>query len=107
VAGGAVLGLALGLLLPETDPERRLMGDTREELGERVAQVAGRVKDAAMDAGREVQDTVKEEFRQRAPEVTDTLREAAEHVKDNIKDAATNVAQEAKDEVKRPSGRRR
>ena len=107
VAGAAVLGLALGMLLPETDPERQLMGETRDELGERVSNVASRVKDAAIDAGREVQETVREEFRQRAPAVTDTLREAAEHVKEDIKDAAVNVAQEAKDEVKRPSGRRR
>jgi ElaB/YqjD/DUF883 family membrane-anchored ribosome-binding protein len=107
VAGAAVLGLALGMLLPETDPERRLMGDTREELGERVSNVASRVKDAAMDAGRQVQETVREEFQQRAPELTDTVREAAEHVKEEIKDAATNVAQEAKDEVKRPTGRKR
>ena len=107
VAGAAVLGLALGMLLPETDPERRLMGETRDELGERVSNVASRVKDAAIDAGRQVQETVREEFHQRAPDVTDTVREAAEHVKEEIKDAAANVVQEAKDEVKRPGGRNR
>jgi ElaB/YqjD/DUF883 family membrane-anchored ribosome-binding protein len=107
VAGAAVLGLALGMLLPETDPERHLMGETRDELGERVSNVASRVKDAAMDAGRQVQETVRDEFHQRAPAVTDSVREAAEHVKDELKDAATNVAQEAKDEVKRPSARKR
>ncbi|HET9727188.1 MAG TPA: DUF3618 domain-containing protein [Gemmatimonadales bacterium] len=107
VAGAAVLGLALGMLLPETDPERRLMGETRDQLGERVSNVAHRVKDAAVDAGREVQETVREEFRQRAPEVTSTVREAAEHVKEEIKEAATNVAQEAKEEAKRSSGRTR
>lgn len=107
VAGAAVLGLALGMLLPETDPERRLMGETRDELGERVSNVASRVKDAAIDAGRQVQETVREEFQQRAPDVTDTMREAAEHVKEEIKDAAANVVQEAKDEVKRPGGRNR
>jgi len=106
-AGAAVVGLALGMLLPETEPERRLMGETRDELGERVSNVASRVKDAAIDAGREVQESVREEFRQRAPEVSGTMREAAEHVKEELKDAALNVAQEAKDEVKRPSGRKR
>lgn len=103
-AGAAVVGLALGLLLPETDPERRLMGETRDQLGDRVSNVASRVKDAAIEAGKDVQETVREEFRQRAPEVTDTLREAAEHVKDEIKGAATNVAQEAKEEAKRTGG---
>ena len=103
-AGAAVVGLALGMLLPETDPERRLMGETRDELGDRVSNVASRVKDAAIEAGRDVQETVREEFRQRAPEVTDTLREAADHVKEEIKGAAANVAQEAKDEAKRTGG---
>jgi len=106
-AGAAVIGVALGMLLPETDPERRLMGDTRDELGERVSHVSSRGKDAAIEAGRDVQETVREEFRQRAPEVTSTVREAAEHVKDELKEAATNDAQEAKEEAKRSSGRKR
>jgi ElaB/YqjD/DUF883 family membrane-anchored ribosome-binding protein len=106
-AGAAVVGLALGMLLPETEPERRLMGETRDELGDRVSQVASRVKDAAVDAGQDVKETVREELRQRGPEVTSSVREAAEHVKEEIKEAATNVAQEAKEEVKRSSGRKR
>jgi ElaB/YqjD/DUF883 family membrane-anchored ribosome-binding protein len=107
-AGAVVLGLALGVLLPETEPENRLMGETRDELGDRISNVASRVKDAAIEAGRDVKDTVREEIDQRAPEVTSTLREAAEHVKEQIKDSATAVAQEAKDEAKRPpAGRKR
>jgi gas vesicle protein len=107
-AGAVVLGVALGMLLPESEPENRLMGETRDELGDRISNVASRVKDAAIEAGRDVKETVREEIDQRAPEVTSTLREAAEHVKDQIKDSATAVAQEAKDEVKRPpAGRKR
>jgi ElaB/YqjD/DUF883 family membrane-anchored ribosome-binding protein len=106
-AGAVVLGLALGMLLPETEPENRLMGETRDELGDRISNVASRVKDAAIEAGREVKDTVREEIDQRAPEVTSTLREAADHVKEQIKDSATTVAQEAKEEAKRPAGRKR
>jgi len=106
-AGAVVLGLALGMLLPETEPENRLMGETRDDRGDRISNVAGRVKDAAIEAGRDVKETVRQEIDQRAPEVTSTLREAAEHVKDQIKDSATAVAQEAKDEAKRPAGRKR
>jgi gas vesicle protein/ElaB/YqjD/DUF883 family membrane-anchored ribosome-binding protein len=106
-AGAVVLGLALGMLLPETEPENRLMGETRDDLGDRISNVAGRVKDAAIEAGRDVKETVRQEIDQRAPEVTSTLREAAEHVKDQIKDSATAVAQEAKDEARRPAGRKR
>jgi len=91
----------------ETEPENRLMGETRDDLGDRISNVAGRVKDAAIEAGRDVKETVRQEIDQRAPEVTSTLREAAEHVKDQIKDSATAVAQEAKDEARRPAGRKR
>ena len=84
-----------------------LAEDMLTELGCAAVLHASRVKDAAMDAGRQVQETVRDEFHQRAPAVTDSVREAAEHVKDELKDAATNVAQEAKDEVKRPSARKR
>jgi ElaB/YqjD/DUF883 family membrane-anchored ribosome-binding protein len=100
VAGAAVIGLALGMLLPETEPERRVMGAKRDEIVDRVQEVAGRVKDAAVEAGRELQDTVREEVSQRGPEVKETLKEAAEDLKDQLKSSAGRVAQE----VKRPAG---
>lgn len=77
VAGAAVIGLALGMLLPETEPERRTMGPARDQLADRVSDVAGRVKDAAVEAGREV--------------------------KDQIKESAGRVADEAKQEARKPS----
>jgi ElaB/YqjD/DUF883 family membrane-anchored ribosome-binding protein len=100
VAGAAVIGLALGMLLPETEPERRVMGAKRDEIVDRVQEVAGRVKDAAVEAGRELQDSVREEVSQRGPEVKETLKEAAEDLKDQLKSSAGRVAQE----VKRPAG---
>jgi ElaB/YqjD/DUF883 family membrane-anchored ribosome-binding protein len=100
VAGAAVIGLALGMLLPETEPERRVMGAKRDEIVDRVQEVAGRVKDAAVEAGRELQDSVREEVSQRGPEVKETLKEAAEGLKDQLKSSAGRVAQE----VKRPAG---
>jgi ElaB/YqjD/DUF883 family membrane-anchored ribosome-binding protein len=99
-AGAAIIGLALGMLLPETEPERRVMGDAREELGERVSAVADRVKDAALEAGREVKETVREEFETRAPEVTGSLKEAAANLKEQVKASAGRVADEAKQEVR-------
>jgi len=100
VAGGAaVIGLALGMLLPETEPERRVMGAKRDELVDRVQQAAGRVKDVAVEAGRDLQNTVREEVSQRAPEVTDTLKDMATTVKDQLKDSAGRVAEEVKQEM--------
>ena len=102
-AGAAVIGLALGMLLPETEPERRVMGATRDQLADRVSTVADRVKDAAVEAGREVKDTLKEEVSAAAPGVKSTLQEAAATVKDQIKESAGRVAEEAKQEVRKQS----
>ena len=102
-AGAAVIGLALGMLLPETEPERRVMGATRDQLVDRVSNVADRVKDAAVDAGRDVKDTLQEEVSAAAPGVKATLQDAAATVKDQIKESAGRVAEEAKQEVRKQS----
>jgi ElaB/YqjD/DUF883 family membrane-anchored ribosome-binding protein len=102
-AGAAVIGLALGMLLPETEPERRAMGPTRDQLADRVGTVADRVKDAAVEAGREVKDTLQEEVSAAAPEVKSTLQDVAATVKDQIKESAGRVAEEAKQEVRKQS----
>jgi ElaB/YqjD/DUF883 family membrane-anchored ribosome-binding protein len=103
VAGVAVIGLALGMLLPETEPERRAMGPARDQLADRVSTVADRVRDAAVEAGREVKDALQEEVSAAAPGVKSTLQEAAATVKDQIKESAGRVAEEAKREVRKQS----
>jgi ElaB/YqjD/DUF883 family membrane-anchored ribosome-binding protein len=100
VAGAAVIGLALGMLLPETEPEQRVMGGARDQLAERVSNVASRAKDAAVEAGREVQETLRDEVETRGPEVKNTLKDAAETVKDQIRESADRVAQEAKQAIR-------
>jgi ElaB/YqjD/DUF883 family membrane-anchored ribosome-binding protein len=102
-AGAAVIGLALGMLLPETEPERRVMGPARDQIAERVSNVADRVKDAATEAGREVKDTLQEEMSAAAPSVKATLADAAANVKDQIKESAGRVADQAKQEARKPS----
>jgi ElaB/YqjD/DUF883 family membrane-anchored ribosome-binding protein len=101
-AGAAVIGLALGMLLPESDPERRAMGPTRDRLGARAQEVAERVKEVAVDAGRDVKETVQEEVAAVAPRVQDSLREAAGAVKEQVQESAGRVADEAKQQVRRP-----
>ena len=102
-AGAAVIGLALGMLLPETEPERQAMGRTRDQFVDRVSTVADRVKDAAVDAGRDVKDTLRQEVSAAAPGVKATLHDAAATVKDQIKESAGRVAEEAKREVRKQS----
>jgi ElaB/YqjD/DUF883 family membrane-anchored ribosome-binding protein len=87
-AGAAVLGLALGMLLPETEPERRVMGPTRDQLVDRVSDVAEQAKDAAVEAGRDVKETLQEELSASAPAVKAALKDAAATVKDQIKESA-------------------
>jgi ElaB/YqjD/DUF883 family membrane-anchored ribosome-binding protein len=57
--GAAVVGLALGMLLPGTQREDELMGSSRDQLVDRAERTAERVKDAAVEAGREVKETVR------------------------------------------------
>jgi ElaB/YqjD/DUF883 family membrane-anchored ribosome-binding protein len=90
VAGAAILGLALGLVLPETRREHRLMGARRDQLAERVQTTAERVKDAAVEAGREV-----------APELKSSLKDAAATVGQQVKESASRVAQEARQAASR------
>ena len=96
--GAAVIGVALGLLLPETDKEREMMGPARDRLGERVQDTAERVKDAAVEAGREVKETVKDEVAYRGPEVKNAVKDAASTVKQQVKESAGRVARKAKKE---------
>ena len=96
VAGAAILGLTLGLVLPETRREQRLMGARRDQLVDRVQTTVEEVKDAAMEAGREVTQTVKEEAAYLAPELKSSLKDAAATVGEQVKESASRVAQEAK-----------
>jgi ElaB/YqjD/DUF883 family membrane-anchored ribosome-binding protein len=95
--GAAVVGLALGLLLPGTQREDELMGSTRDQLVDRAEHAAERVKDAAVEAGREIKETVKTEVEQRKPEVKEVVQQATETVKEQVKESARRVKKEAKD----------
>jgi len=72
-AGIVAIGLAAGLLIPETERERRSLGPVRDDLAERAQTTASRIKDAAVEAGQEVKDAVQEEIKFRAPELKSTL----------------------------------
>ena len=97
VAGGAALiGLALGMLLPETEPERDMMGSKRDEIVDRVQETAGRIKNVALQAGRDLKDTVNEDVSEHGPAVQDMLKGTATKVKDQLEDSAGRVAEEAK-----------
>ena len=100
--GAAIVGLALGLLLPGTQQENELMGERRDELVDRAEKTADRVKDAAVEAGREVKETVKAEISAHAPEVKEAVQQAGESVKEQVKQSARKVKDEVKDVAKEP-----
>jgi ElaB/YqjD/DUF883 family membrane-anchored ribosome-binding protein len=106
VAGAAILGLALGLVLPETRREQRLMGSRRDQLADRVQTTVDRVKDAAIEAGREVSQVAKDEAADLAPELEGSLKDAAATIGQQVKESASRVAQEAKQAAVRPDDAR-
>lgn len=95
-AGATILGLLIGLLVPESERENRLMGPTRDNLVDRAQTTAQRVKEAALEAGSEVREAVREEASSRAPEIKSTLKDAAAAVGEQVKEAAGRVKEEAK-----------
>jgi ElaB/YqjD/DUF883 family membrane-anchored ribosome-binding protein len=99
-AGVVVLGLAAGLLVPESEREQRLMGPTRDDLVSRAQETARRVKDAAVEAGQELKETVREEVSERAPGVKAVVQEAVQSVGQQVKEKAGRVKEEAKQAVK-------
>jgi ElaB/YqjD/DUF883 family membrane-anchored ribosome-binding protein len=102
VAGAAVLGLTIGLLLPSTEREDEVLGPTRDRLAERAGETLDRAKDVAAEAAREVQETVRNEVRERGPELKSVVQDAAERIGEQVKDTAGRAAQEAKQAVKNP-----
>ena len=99
-AGVAVLGLACGLLVPESEREQRLMGPARDDLVHRAGETARRVKDAAVEAGQELKESVREEVTARAPEVKAVVQDAVQAVGQQVKEKAGRVKEEAKQAVR-------
>ena len=99
--GAAVVGIALGLLLPGTEREDEIMGSARDQLVDRAEETVVRAKDAAVEAGREVKETVKSEFEQHKPELKDVVQQAGQSVKQQVKESARKVKDETKEAAKK------
>jgi len=99
--GATVVGLALGLLLPGTHREDEMMGSARDQLVDRAEETIERAKDAAVEAGHQVKETVKSEFEQHKPELREVVQEASQSVKEQVKESARRVKSEAKDAAKK------
>lgn len=103
-AGAMILGAALGMLLPETEPERRMMGPARDTVVDRAQDIAEGVKDAAIEAGAQVKEAVQDQVAERGPELKKVVQDAAGVVGEQVKDSVGQVTKEAKRAVRGPSG---
>lgn len=99
--GAVVVGLAIGLLLPGTQREDELMGSARDQLVDRAGETMDRAKEVAVEAGREVKESVKAEIEQRKPEIQETVQQAGQNVKEQVKESARRVKNETKDAAKK------
>ena len=95
-AGAMILGAAIGMLLPETEPERRIMGPARDTVVDRAQDIAEGVKDAAIEAGSQVKEAVQDQVAERGPELKRVVQDAAGVVGEQVKDSVGQVTKEAK-----------
>jgi ElaB/YqjD/DUF883 family membrane-anchored ribosome-binding protein len=98
-AGAAIAGLALGMLLPSTRKEDKVMGGARDELVDRAGETAARVRDVATAGAREVAETVKAEAAEHKPELKSMAEDLKHRVTDQVKETATRAKDEARDAV--------
>ena len=89
--GAAVLGLAVGLLLPGTERENEMLGPARDRLVDRAEVVTERVKDATVEAGREVVETVQDQIDLHRPELEDVAQRAGQRIKEQVKSSAERI----------------
>lgn len=108
------IGAAIGLALPETRQEDRLLGDTRDRVFDAAQEAAGDVANRAQHVVEEVRpeveqtaqkvaDDLKEAGRDAVNDLKQTGRESAQAVKETAKDAADTAQSEAegaKEDVK-------
>lgn len=96
MAGAAVLGVALGSLLPGTRREDQLMGRTRDAVVDRAETVVRQVKATAIDAGHQVADAVQDQIVEKGPEVKGALQDAADQIGKKVSESASRVMDESK-----------
>lgn len=96
IVGAATLavGVIAGLLIPETEKENELMGETRDHLFEEVKEAGQEVLEKGKHVAEAVADKVKDEVKSAGL----TPEGVAEKVKNVAKEAANTAKQEAKNQ---------
>jgi hypothetical protein len=101
MVGAATLavGVIAGLLIPETEKENELMGETRDHLFEEVKEAGQEVLEKGKHVAEAVADKVKDEVKSAGL----TPEGVAEKVKNVAKEAANTAKQEAKNQNLTPA----
>lgn len=99
---GLAVGAAVGALLPDTEAEDRLMGETRDDLVERASTTVGEGYQRAKETAGEHLEDAKDRLDRSGLSVNragDALSETAREVREAVGDVARGVAEQAKTAV--------
>jgi len=104
---GLAVGAAVGALLPGTETEDRLMGETRDDLAERVTATAEKGLEQAKETAGEHLDRVKDrvggtDVSGGTDRAAAAVGETAREVREAVRGAVRGAAEQAKDAVSPP-----
>ena len=99
----AILGALIGLSLPGTRQEDKLMGDARDNLADQAKDAAERARQVAQKTFDDAKETAKQEFSQ----VADDAKAEGKNLVEEGKDAAKKVADDAKETAKNESDKQK
>lgn len=85
-AVAAALGLSIGMLLPATEPEDRVLGPTRDSLLDQARAIVDNARQAAVESLRFGAENVKAHLEEAAHEAKTTLTETLESAKEVVKE---------------------
>ena len=94
----AILGALIGLSLPGTRQEDKLMGDARDHLADQAKDAAERARHVAQKTFDDAKETAKQEFSSVAADVKTEGKNIVEEGKDAAKKVADNAKETAKNE---------
>ncbi|HYF06213.1 MAG TPA: DUF3618 domain-containing protein [Acetobacteraceae bacterium] len=93
---GLALGAAAGALIPGTEYEDRLMGETREDMLRRARETAEEGYEHAKERASHLVSQVTEAGKESAGGLADTVRDAAQRARESVSEAARDLAEQAK-----------
>ena len=97
----AILGALIGLSLPGTRQEDKLMGDARDHLADQAKDAAERARHVAQKTFDDAKETAKQEF----SSVAEDVKAEGKNIVEEGKDAAKKVADDAKETAKNESNK--